>query len=82
MRPDGLYRVVRPGFVAGFELFDGRVIACAPILKPEIDYWKWEGKLIAPSTGETRHKYRKIFQTEFEWRKRLIHENLSVVMMS
>ena len=32
MRPDGLYRIVRPGFIAGFELFDGQVVACAPIL--------------------------------------------------
>jgi hypothetical protein len=69
MRPDGLYRIVRPGFIAGFELFDGQVVACAPILKSDINHWKWRGDYIAPSTAKTRKKHRKIFQTEFEWRK-------------
>jgi hypothetical protein len=69
MRPDGLYRIVRPGFVAGFELFDGQVVAYAPILKSDINYWKWEGDYIAPATEETRNKHRKIFQTEFKWRE-------------
>jgi hypothetical protein len=53
-RPDGLYRITTPEFTAGFELFDGQVVACAPILKRNIDYWKHEGEYVAPSADETR----------------------------
>lgn len=37
---DGLYRVVTPYFVAGFVVEAGSVIACAPILRKRMSYWK------------------------------------------
>jgi hypothetical protein len=57
MREDGLYQITTSFFTAGFELFDGQVIACAPILKRNIDYWKHRGVYVTPSTDETRKKY-------------------------
>jgi hypothetical protein len=36
---DGLYRVVTAYFVAGFVVKEGRVIACAPILRKRFSYW-------------------------------------------
>jgi hypothetical protein len=37
---DGLYQVTTPYLCAGFVILKGEVIACAPILKKKIDYWK------------------------------------------
>lgn len=36
---DGLYRIEMPYFCAGFIVRDGRVIACAPILRKRLSYW-------------------------------------------
>lgn len=36
---DGLYRVTTKYLCAGFVMKDGKVIACAPILKNKLSYW-------------------------------------------
>lgn len=36
---DGFYRISRSNFTAGFEVRNGRVVACAPILRRLIKYW-------------------------------------------
>lgn len=36
---NGLYRVDTKYFVAGFEVRDGEIINCAPILKRNIQKW-------------------------------------------
>lgn len=36
---DGLYRVTTSYLCAGFELRDGVVVACAPILRKKLPYW-------------------------------------------
>lgn len=43
---DGLYQVAASYFTAGFVIKDGKVIACAPILRKRFDYWKTQAKLI------------------------------------
>jgi hypothetical protein len=45
---NGLYRVVTSYFCAGFVLDKGRVIACAPILRKRIEYWKTVAIWIEP----------------------------------
>ena len=37
---DGLYRVTTNYLCAGFVIKDGKVVACAPILKKKLSYWK------------------------------------------
>jgi hypothetical protein len=37
---DGLYRVTTPYLCAGFVVRDGRVVACAPILRRKLAYWQ------------------------------------------
>ncbi len=37
---DGLYQVSYKGICAGFDIKDGRVVECAPILRKKIDFWK------------------------------------------
>lgn len=36
---DGLYRVETSYLCAGFVIEDGRVVACAPVLRRKLDYW-------------------------------------------
>lgn len=43
---DGLYQVTTRYLCAGFEMKDGEVISCAPILKGKIEYWKTIAKYI------------------------------------
>lgn len=37
---DGLYQVTTPYFCAGFVVKDTQVVACAPILRARLSYWK------------------------------------------
>jgi len=37
---DGLYRVTTATVCAGFVVEHGRVVACAPILRRRLDYWR------------------------------------------
>jgi hypothetical protein len=37
---DGLYRVTTPYLCAGFVVENGRVTACAPILRRKLGYWQ------------------------------------------
>jgi len=37
---DGLYRVATRYLCAGFVIKQGRVVACAPILRRKLPYWK------------------------------------------
>lgn len=37
---NGLYRVATPYLCAGFVIQNGQVMACAPILRRKICYWK------------------------------------------
>jgi len=43
---DGLYRVTTNYLCAGFVIKDGKVVACAPILKKNLSYWKTVAKMI------------------------------------
>jgi hypothetical protein len=45
---DGLYRVKTSYLCAGFVVAQDRVIACAPILRARLDYWKNFAAWIAP----------------------------------
>lgn len=45
---DGLYQVRTNKFSAGFVIENGKVVACAPILRKRIDYWKTVAKKIGP----------------------------------
>lgn len=37
---DGLYRVTTPKLCAGFVVQAGHVVACAPILRRRLGYWR------------------------------------------
>jgi len=37
---DGLYQVTKYKICAGFIVQNGKVLACAPILRKEFNYWK------------------------------------------
>jgi len=37
---DGLYRIEKPYLCAGFVIKNNKVVACAPILRRKINYWK------------------------------------------
>ena len=37
---DGLYRVEYKGICAGFVVVGGKVIACAPVLRKRMAFWK------------------------------------------
>ena len=43
---DGLYRVVTPYLCAGFDVVNGRVTICAPILRAKIAYWQTVAKWV------------------------------------
>jgi len=43
---NGLYRVTTPYLCAGFVIKDDVVVACAPILRKKIGYWKTVAKWI------------------------------------
>lgn len=45
---DGLYQVDRYGICAGFEVKDGKVTACAPILRKKLAWWMSQAKLTHP----------------------------------
>lgn len=38
-RRDGVYRVEYKGITAGFVVKDGKVVACAPILRKKFKWW-------------------------------------------
>jgi hypothetical protein len=44
---DGLYQVSNPYLCAGFEVRDGKIIWCAPILRKRLEYWIPKAKRIA-----------------------------------
>lgn len=44
---DGLYRVETPRLCAGFEIRNGEVTTCAPILMPNLLFWFKVAKQIA-----------------------------------
>lgn len=46
---DGIYRVETPYLCAGFDVRNGKVIECAPILRKRFDYWKRVAVRIAES---------------------------------
>jgi len=50
-KSDGLYRVTTPYLCAGFEIKDGKVEKCAPILRNKISYWKTIAKLVNTNEG-------------------------------
>ena len=43
---DGTYRVVTSYFCAGFIMFDGVCVSCAPILRKKFNYWIIQAVLI------------------------------------
>lgn len=43
---DGLYRVVTPHLCAGFVVKNGKVVACAPILRKRLAYWRTVAVLV------------------------------------
>lgn len=43
---DGLYRVSTSYLCAGFVIRNGNIIACAPILRRKIGYWKTVATLV------------------------------------
>jgi hypothetical protein len=45
---DGLYRVNWRGICAGFEVKNGRIKNCAPILRRRIDFFKTIAERIGP----------------------------------
>lgn len=45
---DGLYRVTTPYLCAGFVVRAERVVACAPILRRHLAYWRTVAVWIAP----------------------------------
>lgn len=38
--PDGVYQVTTPYLCAGFVVENGKVVACAPILRKKFAYWR------------------------------------------
>ena len=45
---DGLYQVTTNYLCAGFVVANGKVIACAPILRKKLEYWFTIAQLIKP----------------------------------
>ena len=45
---DGVYVVIRPNFVAGFQVRAGRLEGVAPILRRKIDYWVTQAERVGP----------------------------------
>lgn len=43
---DGLYQVWHNGICAGFEVKNGQIINCAPILRKRLAYWITKAKRI------------------------------------
>lgn len=43
---DGLYQVTTKYLCAGFVIKNGKVVACAPILRNKFEYWKTVAKLV------------------------------------
>lgn len=50
---DGLYRVQRPSFSAGFVVKDGNVTHCAPILRKQLRYWVTQAELVQADQSGT-----------------------------
>lgn len=48
---DGLYVVYTQKITAAFVMRGGRVTACAPILRKEIEYWKRKARWVATDPG-------------------------------
>ncbi|HEX7371054.1 MAG TPA: hypothetical protein VF284_12320 [Rhodanobacteraceae bacterium] len=44
---DGLYRVTTRYLCAGFIVLNGRVTACAPILRRKLAYWRTVAERVA-----------------------------------
>lgn len=45
---DGLYQVTTRYLCAGFVVVDGKVTACAPILRRKITYWQTIAERVGP----------------------------------
>ena len=45
---DGLYQVTTPHICAGFVIWNGRLVYCAPILRRGISFWSEIAKWIGP----------------------------------
>ena len=43
---DGLYRVVTTYLCAGFVVENGEIVACAPILRRKLGYWRTVARLV------------------------------------
>jgi hypothetical protein len=57
---DGLYQVSQYGICAGFEIKNGRVIVCAPILRRRLAYWMKQAKKVE---NEEKTDLRKTMHT-------------------
>ena len=60
---DGLYQVTYQNICAGFVVAEGKVSACAPLLRRNFSYWKTKAQLItakrkgtSPNDPNTRRK--------------------------
>jgi hypothetical protein len=45
---DGVYQVTTRHLCAGFVVVDGKVVACAPILRRKINYWQTIAERVGP----------------------------------
>ena len=48
--PDGLYQVVTKDFTAGFEVVNGGLGACSPVLRKNIIFWAKLAKRVTASS--------------------------------
>ena len=53
---EGLYRICTPRLCAGFVLREGKVIACAPVLRRRLAYWR---KIAASIEADTSAELEK-----------------------
>lgn len=51
---DGLYQVTTGYLCAAFVIEDGAVVACAPILRGKLDYWKTVSRKVSGSLDYDR----------------------------
>lgn len=47
-QPDGLYGVSTPYFSASYEVENGNVTRCAPILRRRLSYWQTIARYLGP----------------------------------
>jgi hypothetical protein len=53
---DGLYIVHVGPFTAGFEVKDGEVISCAPVLRTKFSFWAKRAKRVSTPKPTTTHE--------------------------